>query len=66
VNKINELNISEINNNRMLNINQNLNKMEIIKDTLVSGPNKLTELRKVYINNKKDEYVNILNLLNEN
>jgi hypothetical protein len=80
MNKINKLNIIETNNN-ILNINKNLlvptlgngndqrrilKLTKMVKETLALRGNVSTVLSNGDIKNKKDDYINIWNLLNEN
>jgi hypothetical protein len=55
VNEINKLNISEINNNTILNINRELSRTEMIKDTLALGGNVSAQLSRADTQIKKDE-----------
>lgn len=57
MNKFNKLNISQINNNTILNINN---------DMVTLKANVLGELTSAEIQNRKSEYINLWNLLNEN
>jgi hypothetical protein len=63
INKMNILNISEINNDIILNINKELNKNEIIKYTLADGATLSAQENKDNTQIIKDEYVNSWNLL---